>query len=74
MIISPALGAQLGSSLVGVLGWAWSDDGIGAVQVSVDDNQTWVDADVETRQDFGWQLAEIQHNRYTSTGHRARPN
>jgi hypothetical protein len=40
MIISPALGAQLGSSLVGVLGWAWSDDGIGAVQVSVDDNQT----------------------------------
>ena len=55
MIVSPASGAQLKSSLVEVRGWAWSDDGIKTVENRVDDNQKWVEADVETRHDFSWQ-------------------
>ncbi len=55
MIVSPASGAQLANQLVQVSGWAWSDGGIRAVQVSVNNNQIWVDADVERRHDFSWQ-------------------
>lgn len=55
MIVSPPDGAQLKSSLVEVRGWAWSDDAIKSVKVKVDDNKTWVEADVETRRNFSWQ-------------------
>jgi DMSO/TMAO reductase YedYZ molybdopterin-dependent catalytic subunit len=55
MIISPTSDSQLQSSLVEVSGWAWSDDGIKSLQIRVDDNQTWIDVDVELRHDFSWQ-------------------
>ncbi|KAN0110781.1 molybdopterin binding oxidoreductase [Hyaloscypha variabilis] len=55
MIVSPCSGAQLTGSLVIVHGWAWSDGGIKLVQIRVDESQTWVEADVESRQDFSWQ-------------------
>jgi hypothetical protein len=55
MIVSPPSGAQLESSLVEVRGWARSGGGIEAVQISIDDSQTWGEADVESRRDFSWQ-------------------
>jgi hypothetical protein len=55
MIVSPPSGAQLESSLVEVRGWAWSGDGIEAVQISIDDSQTWSEVDVESRHHFSWQ-------------------
>ena len=55
MIVSPPSGALLESPLVEVRGWAWSNDGIEIVQICVDDDQTWLDADVESRHDFNWQ-------------------
>jgi DMSO/TMAO reductase YedYZ molybdopterin-dependent catalytic subunit len=55
MIVSPPSGAQLESPLVEVRGWAWSNDGIEIVQICVDDDPTWLDADVVSRHDFNWQ-------------------
>lgn len=55
MIVRPSADSQLKGPLVEVWGWAWSDDGIQTVQIRVDENQTWIDADVEPRRDFSWQ-------------------
>jgi len=55
MIVSPCSDAQLTDSLVKVRGWAWSDNGIKLVQIRVDESQTWVEAEVESRRDFNWQ-------------------
>ena len=59
MIVSPYSGAQLTDSLVEVRSWAWSDDGIKLVQIRVDEGQTWIDTEVESRQDFSWQRFSI---------------
>ena len=55
MIVRPCPQSQLEGPLVEISGWAWSEDGIQAVQISADENKTWLDADVEQRQDFSWQ-------------------
>jgi DMSO/TMAO reductase YedYZ molybdopterin-dependent catalytic subunit len=55
MIVTPAQDAQLEGPQVEVEGWAWSDDGISAVQVSIDGGGSWLDATVEPRHEFSWQ-------------------
>ena len=55
MIVTPAQDAQLEGPQVVVEGWAWSDDGISAVQVSIDGGTSRLDANVEPRHEFSWQ-------------------
>jgi hypothetical protein len=51
----PTNDARLESSLVQVFGWVWNDDGNEADQVRADENEVWLNADVEPRHDFSWQ-------------------
>lgn len=55
MIISPAPASVVVGPNVVVEGWAWSDDGISSVSVSVDGGETWVAANVEERVQHSWQ-------------------
>lgn len=59
VIVSPAAGVAWVGRRVRVSGWAWSDDGIAAVQVSSDGGVRWSDASVEPRIDFSWQRYQV---------------
>ena len=55
MIVTPAPDAQVLPGEVAVYGWAWSNDTVNQVQVSVDEGGSWVNADVDARDGFSWQ-------------------
>lgn len=46
--------ADAGDALA-VRGWAWGEQPIRAVDISSDDGRTWLAAEVEARDGFGWQ-------------------
>jgi DMSO/TMAO reductase YedYZ molybdopterin-dependent catalytic subunit len=58
IIVRPRPNEVLVSQQVSVYGWAWSDDGVEKVEVSGDDGETWLEAIVESRMEFGWQKFE----------------
>lgn len=60
MIVNPAQLAKLQSPEIEIRGWAWSYDGINAVEVSLDGGHIWTTADVEQRVDFSWQLFTVK--------------
>jgi len=56
IIVSPAPGQALKRDTPQeIWGWAWADDGIDRVDVSVDGGTTWMEAQVEPRAERGWQ-------------------
>ena len=56
IIVSPAPGEALKRDTPQeVWGWAWADRGIGRVDISVDAGATWMEAQVEAREDRAWQ-------------------
>ncbi|WP_369656395.1 hypothetical protein [Variovorax sp. V213] len=40
---------------VKVMGWAWSNNGIGGVALSTDGGATWHEAEIRPRREFEWQ-------------------
>jgi DMSO/TMAO reductase YedYZ molybdopterin-dependent catalytic subunit len=56
VIVSPAPGQALQrDTLHEVWGWAWADQGIDRVEVSVDGGATWREVQVEPREERAWQ-------------------
>jgi sulfane dehydrogenase subunit SoxC len=56
IIVSPAPGQALQRDTPqDIWGWAWADDGIDRVDVSVDGGATWLEAQVESRVERAWQ-------------------
>jgi Mo-co oxidoreductase dimerisation domain len=56
IIVSPAPGQALKRDKTqGIWGWAWADDGIERVDVSVNGGTTWMEAKVEPRAERAWQ-------------------
>ncbi|KAF2211122.1 hypothetical protein CERZMDRAFT_91036 [Cercospora zeae-maydis SCOH1-5] len=59
LIVRPREGEVLNDAEEGreveVSGWAWSGPGVKRVEVSVDDGQSWLDADVVDRAEHEWQ-------------------
>jgi DMSO/TMAO reductase YedYZ molybdopterin-dependent catalytic subunit len=56
VIVSPAPGETLArGASVEIWGWAWADDGVDRVDVSVDGGVNWRTAWVEAREDRAWQ-------------------
>lgn len=55
MITKPKPDKRVAGPDVEVHGWAWSDDGIGKVEVSCDDGQTWIQANLQPRYEYEWQ-------------------
>jgi DMSO/TMAO reductase YedYZ molybdopterin-dependent catalytic subunit len=56
VIVWPASGVRLrAGEEVCVKGWAWAEDGVSRVDVSVDGRLTWLEAILEAREGFGWQ-------------------
>jgi DMSO/TMAO reductase YedYZ molybdopterin-dependent catalytic subunit len=54
MIVRPKPGEEIAGDMT-VEGWAWSEDGVKGVDVSVDEGETWTTADVEDRMEYSWQ-------------------
>jgi len=40
---------------VGIAGWAWAANGVTTLEVSVDDGNSWVVADLAPRSAWAWQ-------------------
>jgi sulfane dehydrogenase subunit SoxC len=60
VIVSPAPDSRLHAGTeVDVWGWAWGDEPVEAVEVSVDGGATWRQADVERRQQRSWQRFQL---------------
>ena len=55
MIVRPEPDAKVPGPDVVVEGWAWSEDGVDAVDVSSDEGENWVAAEIEARTEFSWQ-------------------
>ncbi|KAK4611881.1 Sulfite oxidase [Fulvia fulva] len=55
IIVHPAPEEQVTGHSVDISGWAWSDDGIRTVEISVDDGRDWTLANVAAREGFEWQ-------------------
>src|SRR5262245_50367210 len=56
IIVSPAPGQALQRDTPQeIWGWAWADDGIDRVDLSVDGGATWMEARVESRTERAWQ-------------------
>jgi DMSO/TMAO reductase YedYZ molybdopterin-dependent catalytic subunit len=56
IIVAPASGDVIAaSSQTELWGWAWADDGVGTVDVSVDGGATWLPAEVEAPRGREWQ-------------------
>ncbi|KAK3701864.1 hypothetical protein LTR37_015175 [Vermiconidia calcicola] len=55
MIVVPSPDSKSSSDSIPVEGWAWSEDGVKLVDISADEGQTWVRADVAERTEFSWQ-------------------
>ncbi|KAF5678673.1 sulfite oxidase [Fusarium heterosporum] len=55
MVTKPAESAVVKPGKLEISGWAWSHDGVKAVEVSTDDGCNWVKAIVEEREDQAWQ-------------------
>jgi DMSO/TMAO reductase YedYZ molybdopterin-dependent catalytic subunit len=55
MIVRPKPGARINAGPAEVEGWAWSEDGVVAVDISADEGQTWTAAKVGERTEFSWQ-------------------
>jgi DMSO/TMAO reductase YedYZ molybdopterin-dependent catalytic subunit len=56
IIVSPAPGETLKRDTAQeVWGWAWADLGIDRVDISVDAGETWMEAQLEARQERAWQ-------------------
>jgi hypothetical protein len=43
-------------------GWAWSEYGVAEVEVSVDEGETWVRANVKERKEYEWQGFDAEVN------------
>ncbi|KAH3976153.1 hypothetical protein HBI24_127300 [Parastagonospora nodorum] len=65
MIVRPRPGEELDGPQVLVCGWAWSDDGVKAVELSADDGTTWYEAVVEKRFEYEWQRFEMLINLFS---------
>jgi DMSO/TMAO reductase YedYZ molybdopterin-dependent catalytic subunit len=59
MIVEPAPGATVHGASLPVWGWAWSADGVAAVEVSSDSGSTWRPAQLAKRSGFEWQRFEL---------------
>jgi DMSO/TMAO reductase YedYZ molybdopterin-dependent catalytic subunit len=61
LIVAPApdSAAQVGTD-VEIWGWAWADGGIAAVDVSVDNDTTWMAAEVEPPRGGEWQRFSLR--------------
>lgn len=59
MITTPKPGDVLRSPNITVQGWAWSDDGVGKVEVSIDNGHVWAAASVADRHEYSWQRFQI---------------
>jgi DMSO/TMAO reductase YedYZ molybdopterin-dependent catalytic subunit len=55
LITRPTEGEVLAEGEVAVEGWAWSEMGVGKVDVSGDGGKTWREERVDGREGFGWQ-------------------
>ena len=55
MVVRPQPDEKIDSAHVQVEGWAWHHEPIETVQLSVDKGQSWTEAVVDERVDFGWQ-------------------
>ena len=55
MIIRPCSDSVLCGPEMTVEGWAWAHDGVDNVGVSVDEGETWTQAETEMRTEFSWQ-------------------
>ncbi len=58
MIVRPKPDDAIEGPEVHLQGWAWSEDGVVAVDVSMDEGKTWEAASVESRLDYSWQKFE----------------
>lgn len=62
MITRPLPEAVIRDSRAVVEGWAWGYDGVARVEISFDDGEEWVEANVDPRIDFRWQKFTFQLN------------
>lgn len=58
IIVHPRNDDRLAPGVLHVQGWAWADDGISSVEISLDDGQTWSNAQVGIRRQHSWQAFE----------------
>jgi DMSO/TMAO reductase YedYZ molybdopterin-dependent catalytic subunit len=58
MITRPQTEAVVEGKRIQIEGWAWSEDGVGNVEVTADNGATWVRAIVHDRFEYGWQRFE----------------
>ncbi|GJN75862.1 sulfite reductase protein [Purpureocillium lilacinum] len=70
VIISPLPGADCGGSVV-VSGWAWSDEEIATVEVSLDGGRSWQAARLDAREAYSWQAFRLDVTSLPSGCHRA---
>jgi DMSO/TMAO reductase YedYZ molybdopterin-dependent catalytic subunit len=62
IITSPEDKSTVQSGAVKLNGWAWAGQPVSKVEVSVDDGASWIEADVEPRHQFEWQLFQVLVN------------
>lgn len=56
LIVSPAPDATIRSSkAMEIWGWAWADEGISGVEVTTDEGNTWLPAELEVQRSRQWQ-------------------
>ncbi|RDV00472.1 molybdopterin-dependent oxidoreductase [Trinickia dinghuensis] len=56
VVVSPANNDSVTSDRqICIEGWAWADAGVIRVEISVDGRQSWAEAELDERRDFGWQ-------------------
>jgi len=55
MIVSSGPDVRMQDTTLEVSGWAWSNDGISSVHLSIDEGEEWTEANVTPRTDFSWQ-------------------
>lgn len=60
MIVYPAPDAVVKGPKVTVWGWAWCNEPVFKVEVSLDDGATWKMGGVSTRLDFSWQKWKVR--------------
>ncbi len=60
VIVAPAPGESIArDKSIEIWGWAWADEGIERVEVSTDGGANWIPAELEAREERGWQRFAI---------------
>ncbi|MEO6958307.1 MAG: molybdopterin-dependent oxidoreductase [Antricoccus sp.] len=67
IIVSPRQNERVDRAAVHAWGWAWAEDDVAAVEISLDDGCTWHPADISVREQHSWQRFEF-HGSAESTG------